>query len=383
MNMTSSVYADIRSWMFEDALPWWSEHGIDRENGGYVESFDMAGFDSGSDFKRTRVTARQVYVFSHAAMLGWKDGAELARHGVSHLTTKAWLGDTEGFARRTTRAGAPLDRTPDLYDHAFALFAFGWYLRATGDKEGMAWAHRTMDVIETNLSHPSGVGFLHEAPGTGWRQQNPHMHLIEAALAVYETSGEQRFADVALRIAQLFREKFFDTKSQTLAEFFTDDWSRAPGDAGDSIEPGHQFEWAWILGNCRRLLGLDLSSEIRGLVTFGERYGVNPVSAATYNIVRANGQPVDRGSRTWPNTERLKAAVALHDLDGRNPEEVFESAGKLLLDRYLDVEPRGTWIDAFDGEGLAVVKSVPTSTLYHVFLAFAETLRIGEQLGRK
>jgi mannose/cellobiose epimerase-like protein (N-acyl-D-glucosamine 2-epimerase family) len=48
------------------------------------------------------------------------------------------------------------------------------------------------------------------------------------------------------------------------------------------------------------------------------------------------------------------------------------------VNRYLAHEPRGTWIDAFDAEGKSVVSTIPASTLYHVFLAFAEVLRVGE-----
>ena len=96
----------------------------------------------------------------------------------------------------------------------------------------------------------------------------------------------------------------------------------------------------------------------------------------TFNSVRDDGTPVDRGSRTWPNTERIKAAVALHELDGADPEPVFRSSGQLLLGRYLAHAPRGTWIDAFDAGGRPLAESIPTSTLYHLFLAFAEVLRV-------
>lgn len=369
---------DIEKWTFEDALPWWSEHGLDRKDGGYVEQFTFDGQPAAIDFKRTRVTCRQIYVFSHAALLGWKRGRELARHGFDFLVGKQWAGDGQGFARTTTRAGQTLDATADLYDDAFALFALSWYHRATGEAAALKWAHRTLDAIEAKLRHPSGEGFWHEVPSSGPRQQNPHMHLIEASLIAYETSKDQRFADLAKQIAELFRTKFFDLKSRTLAEFFNDDWTRASGDAGRIIEPGHQFEWAWILMNCRRLLGIDLSEEIRALVVFGEDHGVDHKSGVTYNQVRDDGQPIDRGSRSWPNTERLKAAVALWELDRRDPTAVFDSSGRLLLDRYLDVKPRGLWIDAFSADGKPLSKSVPASTLYHVFLAFAEVLRVSE-----
>lgn len=81
--------------MFNDALPWWAANGVDRKDGGYVEQVTSAGVDAGIAFKRTRVTARQIYVFSHGHMLGFAPGLELAQHGVDYLVSKTWLGRTK------------------------------------------------------------------------------------------------------------------------------------------------------------------------------------------------------------------------------------------------------------------------------------------------
>lgn len=220
--------SQMREWMFGHALPWWSEHGVDRQHGGYVERFRLDGTNDHAPFKRARVAGRQIYVFSHASLLGWKPGLDLAQHGVRELITKYWLGEDRGFARRVSQSGEVLDATADLYDLAFILFAFGWFFRASDDREMLRWAHRTMDVIETQLTHPGGLGFWHEKNAAEPRQQNPHMHLIEACLVLCETSREQRFADVAQKVVELFRSKFFDPKSETLGEYFADDWSRFP-----------------------------------------------------------------------------------------------------------------------------------------------------------
>ncbi len=246
--------AAIRSWMFDKALPFWASHGLDADNGGYVEQLTLDGRDAEVSFKRTRVTARQIYVFSHAAMLGFERGNDLAAPGIDFLTQRTWQGADKGFARTLTRTGAPLDATPDLYDHAFVLFAFAWRHRAMRDATSREWMHRTLDFIESHMRHPSGLGFWHELPAKGWRQQNPHMHLTEACLAAYEATGETRFAETAKKLIDLFGSKFFDLRSGTLAEYFTDDWSRAPGEEGRIVEPGHQLEWAWILNAARKQL---------------------------------------------------------------------------------------------------------------------------------
>jgi len=368
----------IRSWMFDQALPFWAAHGLDREHGGYVEQLTLDGRDAEIDFKRTRVACRQVYVFSHAATIGWTAGAMLADAGVAYLTERAWQGPGKGFAKLTTRDGRVLDATPDLYDLAFVLFAFAWRHRAMKDELSLAWMHRTLDFIEQHMRHPGGLGFWHQLPPEGFRLQNPHMHLTEACLAAFEATGEQRFADHANALVHLFQTRFFDTASGTLAEYFNDDWSRAAGVEGRITEPGHQMEWAWILNSARKLLGVDTAVQIRAAIRFAEQHGVDRETGATFNCVRDDGTPIDRGSRTWPNTERLKAAVALYELDGVDPAPVIDPTVELLLQRYLSHKPAGTWIDAFDGDGRPTVKTVPASTLYHVFLAFAEVLRISD-----
>lgn len=369
----------IRSWMFEQALPFWARTGIDHVNGGYVEQLTLDGQDAGVAFKRTRVTARQVYVFSHAHVLGWDDGdSDPAAIGVNFLVNQTWQGPDRGFARLVSRNGSVLDPTTDLYDHSFALFAFAWRHRARRDVESRDWMHRTLDFIETRMDHHSGEGFWHELPPTAGRLQNPHMHLTEACLAALESTGERRFAETASKLVQLFQSKLLDRTTGLLPEYFTDDWRRVPGDEGRLVEPGHMMEWAWILNQARKLVGANTDDDIRGLVALAERLGVDRASGATYNSIRNDGSALDKGSRTWPNTERIKASIALYELDGVDPTSVIDQAGGLLLSRYLAREPRGTWMDAFDEHGKNAAHVVPASTLYHVFLAFAEVLRIAD-----
>jgi mannose/cellobiose epimerase-like protein (N-acyl-D-glucosamine 2-epimerase family) len=369
----------IHHWIFTAALPWWAANGLDLAHGGYVEQMTLHGKDAGVPFKRTRVTARQIYVFSHAATLGFERGASLARHGVDFLLSKTWNGPDKGFARTVTREGALLDPTPDLYDHAFVLFALAWFYRATGDRDARDWMHRTLDFVETHMRAPGAEGFVHELPATGWRQQNPHMHLSEACLASFEATGEARFSTLAKELIGLFATRFFDSRTGTLAEYFTDDLKRAPGDEGRIVEPGHQFEWSWILNSARKQLRADVAPLIRAAAGFAERHGIDAASGTTFNQVRDDGTPIDRGSRTWPNTERIKAAIALYELDGVDPSAAIRSSAGVLLERYLAHAPAGTWIDAFDAKGEPAVKAIPASTLYHLFLAFTEVLRVSDQ----
>lgn len=383
IEMKHAPYADVRDWLVNEAWPFWAENGVDRVHGGYVEELRLDATNPDVDFKRTRVIGRQIYVFSHAALCGFPKGLELARHGYEFLTRNAWLGPDAGWARQLDRDGNVKDATPDLYDLAFIMYAFGWYYCASGDADAHRWALRTLDFIETHMRHANGIGFLHEKPASGPRQQNPHMHLLEAALVNLEATGDARFRRIADEVVDLFRKHFFHEPSQTLSEFFSEDMGELAGEKGVLTEPGHQFEWAWILAGYQRATGIDMSRYVRALVESGERYGVDSETGATFNIVRRDGVVLDRGTRVWPNAERIQAAVAMFELDGRDPTSVFTQSSRALLALFLSDTPRGTWREQFDADGAFKADKIPASTLYHLTIAFCEMLRVEDAVVRR
>jgi mannose/cellobiose epimerase-like protein (N-acyl-D-glucosamine 2-epimerase family) len=364
----------IRIWMFEEALPQWAERSTDHVNGGCLEQLALDGGPSDAGFKRVRVPARQLYVYSHAYLLGWEPGLALAQDMYDSFVKTAWLGDGVGWAKLLTSDNRVLDPTIDLYDNAFALFALSWFYRASGDQGALDLALETAAIIDTKMRHPK-IGFWHQLPPVGPRLQNPHMHLLEACLACLDASPQPIFERLAREVVTLFQTKFYDSATGTLCEYYDDDLERMTDASGQIVEPGHQMEWAWILAKANTTLSIETDEMIKGLVAFGEKHGVNQIGL-TYNKVTISGEILDGGSRTWPNTERIKAAVALFDTFGIDPTPVLNETLNALFTHHLRHDIAGLWVDAFDHAGRPSVTATPTSTFYHLFLAFAEILRI-------
>ncbi len=377
MSTTTIPFEEVRAWMFGAALPLWGSAGKD-PRGGFHEELDLAGRPAASPFKRIRVTCRQTYVFAHAYELGWEPGLELSAHGAA-LLAETWRGPVDGWPRRLTPEHAVLDPTLDLYDLAFVLLAWAWRYRVAKEETALEGAKRVVEVVRGQLRAPHG-GYWHARPATGPRQQNPHMHLLEASLVALEATRESIFLELARELSALFRAKLFD--GRTLAEYFEPDWRRAAGDPGRLIEPGHHFEWAWLLVQHERLTGERTTPLVEALMAFAERHGVDQATQATFNSIRDDGTPLDRGSRTWPNTERLKGHLALYEATGKDPRAAVAGSTRRLLDLHLATDVPGLWIDHFDAEGRGTSKTAPASTLYHVFLAFAELLRLEPRLRR-
>ena len=301
-------------------------------------------------------------------MLGWKPGAALSEWGYKYLVTQARLGEG-AWARRLNRQGAVIDPTIDLYDLAFVIYAMAWRYRVSADPEARAHAIETVTFIRDRMRTPIG-GFWHALPGADHIRQNPHMHLAEACLVGFEVTGDDIFLETAREVVELFATRFF--ARGTLGERFDLNWARLPG----GVEPGHQFEWSWILASYQRLSGEAVGDLAVGSAEFAERHGVDPGTRAVYDALNEDGSVLRSSSRLWPNTERIKAALALFELDSRDPRGALASSTGLLFGRYFGASKPGLWIDQFDANGKALATTTPASCVYHVFLAFAEMLRL-------
>ncbi len=376
MSVAAIPFARVRAWLFEQAFPFWADAGSSGP-AAFHETLALDGGPADNPARRVRVIARQVYAFSHAAILGWDGPAlERAQAGAEALVARAWQGPDKGWARLLDRDGAVLDGRADLYDFAFVLFALGWHMRATGDRAFEPYASATLELIERAMRHPSGRGHLHMLPCAAPYLQNPHMHLIEACLVLDAATGDARWIEKAREIAALFRERFYDPATGDLTEYFDAGWRPVSGPQGRIVEPGHQFEWAWILLRYSERTGEDVSAEIAGLVRAAEARGVSSRSGLVYGAVKREGGVLEARHRIWPQTERIKGNLALFELSGEDRSEQIGAAATALLDRYLAPAPPGAWIDALDEDGAVLARDIPASTLYHLVLAFTELLRL-------
>ena len=366
-----SGLAWFRHWMMECALPFWRDHGHEGPGGGACEALSLSGVSAGLPFKRTRVQARQLYVFSQAALLGWADGERLARETYGFM--KRAERPDGGWVRRLSPDGAQvLDRAVDLYDQAFVLFALAWFARAGGGAEPLMRARRTLGWLRAHMASPPG-GFVNAVPPQpGPRQQNPHMHLLEAALALHETAAEGAYAELAHELVALFRARLFDGGTGVLGELFGPDWTVLPDAA---VEPGHHFEWVWLLDAYQQRFGVSMDAELGGLYRFAAGWGVAPGTGLVRDAVSRSGATVRGSARLWPQTEALRAH-AVTTRRGGDAELALRTTLGNLRTRYLSGCPSGSWIDQLDERGQPVSTSVPTSSFYHLMTAYAELQRL-------
>lgn len=365
----------IRDWLFRQALPLWATAGIDAD-GRFVETLDLKGRPITGQPRRTRVQARQVYVFAEAVALGWTDGEAVARRGLDALIRDARRlngAEWDGLWVRTVDdSGGVIDPTPDLYDQAFVLFALAAAHRVLGDDRArplalQTLALQTLAAIEAQMADPVHGGWQEAVPPVLPRRQNPHMHMLEALLAWQAVAPDPAFEAAARQVLTLFATRFFDPSAAVLGEYFTADWAIAPGAAGQVIEPGHHMEWVWLLDQARRL-GFDgCARQADALFAAALTNGVDAQGLMIREVDRI-GVVRDGGRRLWGQTEAIRTLR----LRGRT------EAALTLIDHvfatHLATPVPGLWIDSFDADGQPQDAAVPASTLYHLMTAFSALL---------
>ena len=349
------------AWLAEAALALWSTAGVDPASGAFLESLTVDGAPVDAPL-RARVQARQAFVFAEASARDPKL-LETARRGFGFL--RAHFRQPDGrFAFKTDRQGRVLDHRACLYEQDFALLAMSGLHRAGDPTADWPAEARALRSALDAARHPAG-GFR-EADDHPF-QANAHMHLFETALA-WEEAGEADWAPLSDEIAELALTRFIDGEAGFLREFFDADWRPAPGDDGRWVEPGHQFEWTWLLERWGRARGeARAQAAARKLFRHG-RTGVDRGRGVAINILWDDLAPRDAGARLWPQTEWLKAALILGD-----EAEALAAANGLA--KYLDTPARGAWRDKLRPDGTFVDEPAPASSLYHIWVALSELRR--------
>jgi mannose-6-phosphate isomerase len=357
-------------WLLADAYPLWASWGFDELRGGFQECLTAAG-PIAHQPRRARVQARQIYCYARAAALGWKQpqASRLVADGLEYFL--AHYRRTDGLFRTLVAAdGSPLDERAFLYDQAFALLALAESQSVLGAQPELLHTSRVLlEALAARLKR-SGPGFSSGVPDALPLLSNPHMHLLEAALSWIAAGGEPAWQGLADEIVELALSRFIDAGSGALREHFDQDWSPSAGIAGRIVEPGHQFEWAWLLLRWCAAGEQAAHRAAARLVEIGEAHGIR--DGVAINALLDDFSIHDAEARLWPQTERLKAAARMAALTHEPRYWAMAAQAAAALRRYLATEVRGLWYDRLTLDGQFVQQPAPASSFYHIVCAIGE-----------
>ncbi|MBC7419090.1 MAG: AGE family epimerase/isomerase [Bdellovibrio sp.] len=351
-------------WLTENVFPFWIQKGIDSKNGSFVESISLDGEPQSSP-RRALVQARQIYSFVEAYKLNMIDldtVSAIVEKAVGSLI-KFYENPRGAYIHSVDVSGQPANQDLDLYTQAFVLFGLAQAYDILRKEEIKHEALKVLKYLNAERKLPAG-GFSEIKNNEKMYHSNPHMHLFEAALVWTKVDDDPRWHALTLELCDLCLNKFIDPVTGFLAEHFDEQWNPLRENGNFIFEPGHHFEWAWLLLQYEEVTGLKLMEQSQKLFDLAEKFGVSPDRTLAYDEVWSDGQPKKTSSRFWPQCERIKAATDL------GQTAVADEAMQSLFKNFIIFE-KGMWRDTKLASGEFDSQPVKASSLYHIINAIS------------
>ncbi len=355
-------------------LPFLAEQGWDKSYGGIIERLDANGSPTKENYRRVMVHARQLYVFAiWGTQIGETKYKELADDIFSYMIKYFWDEKNGGWFTKVSLDGEVTDSNKTLYSHAFVLFGLTKYFKALDRTEAIPWIVKSFEVIKQRFKRDD-KSFSEELTAdfvdisTNRRSQNPHMHLFESLLSLSETLDNKTYCAQLLELLTLCQGKFLDFDRSLVLEHLDETFcSRV--DIGHLVEPGHHFEWSWLL-NWYSLVFNDPRQREKGkaLLKFGCQFGWDQDLMGVFDQINIYDLSASlHTKRLWPLLELIKSLTVFPDVD-LTPS--LATSMELLLEKYL--LPNGHWIEKYNSDWSVADSTMPLSSGYHITMALQE-----------
>ena len=330
-------------------------------------------------YRRGMVVGRQLFFFSHAYRLTADPVyRNCARCLFEDLAENFWDEDQGGWYF-SLGDDDPADTTKDLYGHAFIMFGLAHYLAIFGDDEALNWIGRTNEIVFDRFELPGG--WFAPATTRDWShvganlEQNPHMHLLEAYLSVYRATGDDAYLECAARIISVYTD-FLRTPDLEKVLEHLDESGRPAGEKGTFIQPGHLYEWYWLVREYADIAGQPaLKSESAPMIEWADRHCLDTDAGGMFDLVDASANILSDRKRIWPMTERIKAlATLVRDEPAAERREALTGSIAFFLEKYCRAD--GSWHEYLTRDLQPDSGYLPLSTPYHVAMAALEVERL-------
>lgn len=237
--------------LLDGVLPFWLNHSIDKEYGGYFSCLDRDGSVYDTD-KFIWLQGREVWLFSMLCnKLGEKqEWLDAAVQGAEFLKKYGHDGNYD-FYFSLTREGTPLVEPYNIFSNTFACMAFAQLAKATGSEEYAEIARRIFKRILERRGCPKGK-WCKAVPGTRpMKDFALPMIICNMALEVEEIINDpqllERTIDECLHeVLDVFYQPDLGCMVENVSSV---DNSRIDCYEGREINPGHDLEALWFMMN--------------------------------------------------------------------------------------------------------------------------------------
>ena len=361
------LHEQYRAALFDDVVPWWEKHSLDRECGGYYSLLDRQGKPWGTD-KYMWMTGREIWMFSHLYNRCRRnpDWLDAARLGSDFILRHAYQPDGKMYFR-LTREGKPVAKVLSLFSEMFCAMGLA-ELSGAANVDGL-WAKAAgmYDFLVPRFGLPSDTPLLGYPIDAKFHLHSHDMCRIMIAWVFNEMRPGRKFEDDLSRSVESILGRHWKPELHALLENVAMDGSAMLDlPEGRMFHPGHAIESAWLIMEVAHRQGnrqwIDTAVEI---VLASLRHGWDQESGGIRYITNIDWTPtheLEANLKLWlVHSETLYALLLGWSLTGREDlwrwhEQVHEWSFSHFPDPecgewygYLDRDGRPVWTAKANG----------------------------------
>jgi N-acylglucosamine 2-epimerase len=376
--------------LLNDVIPFWLDHSLDREHGGYMHHLDRDGSPY-CDEKMMWMQGRELYMFSRLynevpKRPEWLDAARLG----AEFMRKYGRDENGWWYFLLDRKGAPIRVASNIFSDFFAVMAMLEYAKASGSAWAMELAVETFWSIIARRDNPKGrYNKLLPRPDMPSDHAFP-MILLNVAEMMHSATREQRYDDIVTECIQRIMNRHVDPKRSRVFEYAWPDGSRPDSPAGRLINPGHAIEsMRFVMEAAAKRGEREVVEKAAQAMLWICECGWDEGFGGFLYFVDDGGRPVEalewNMKLWWPHAEALNGLLLAYAETGRAELANWYSRVADFTWRVFPDPEYGEWFGYFDRRGNRThdMKGGKWKGCFHVPRSLLNCLQIAESMQRK
>jgi len=346
--------------LFNNFVPWWEKHSIDKEFGGYLTRLERDGTPYSYD-KDMWMTGREVWMFSHIYnnYKQERQWGDYAKHGLDFMLKYAFKDDGKMYFR-LNRKGEPLSNVLSLYTEVFASIAMAEYCKIEPNDELKQQAMIMYDRIMKRLGQPSDTPLLGYPLNAEFHLHAHDMVRLTVAWVYNDIWPSKKFEDDITLSWQSVIERHWKPEYKVLFENVAMDGSLMLDlPEGRMFHPGHAIESAWMMMEVAEKISNEelMSTSIDILLASLEHGWDNEFGGLRYvtNFDWTPPHNLEADMKLWwPHGESLYALLFAWAKTGRSDlEDWYNRVHDYTFSHFPDTE-YGEWFGYLNRDGSPV-----------------------------
>jgi N-acylglucosamine 2-epimerase len=374
MNQKFHNLAELyKNTLLDNVLPFWQQHSVDWEQGGYFTCLDRKGNVYDTD-KFIWLQNRQVWTFSmfYNRLEKKEQWLKIAKHGADFLAQHGRDADGNWYFA-LNREGKPLVQPYNIFSDCFAAMAFSQYALASESTEAQEIALQAYNNVLRRRDNPKGE-YNKAYPGTRpLKTLAVPMILANLSLEMDWLLENDQLENILDQTLEEVMGDFLDTDTGLMYENVSPEGKHLDCFDGRLINPGHGIEAMWfIMDIASRRHNLDLVNQAIDVVLNILEFGWDREYQGIYYFMDAQGHPPHQlewnQKLWWVHLETLVALAMGYRLTRRKEcWEWYQKVHDYTWAHFADSE-NSEWFGYCDrrGEVLLDLKGGKWKGCFHI-----------------